>query len=88
MRWSRAGFPRHTLHTFRENFYAQVIDANCGAYCGRCYPKGALYLDVVVPRATPLTFGEKKLSFVDKSDQEMRERKFDLSRGGFLNPVP
>ena len=45
-------------------------------------------MDVVVPRATPLTFGEKNVSFIDKSDQEIRERKFDLSRGGFLSPVP
>ena len=83
--WKRSGWPNRNrvLYTIHEDLYGQIIDANCGLYCGVCEPEGPLYLDVVVPYANILNFGEKRLSFIDNSDQEIRERKFDLSRGGF-----
>lgn len=82
--WKRLAWPSRdkTLYTIHEDLYAQIVDANCGAYCGMCEPEGPLYLDVVVPHANFLEFGEKNLSFIDNSDQEIWERKFDLSRGG------
>ncbi|CAB4034681.1 venom prothrombin activator pseutarin-C non-catalytic subunit-like, partial [Paramuricea clavata] len=79
--WGRGAWPAEhkKLYTIHEDLYAQVIDANCGAYCGSCYPNGPLYLEVVVPHAHLSHFGKKILSLIDTSDQGKSKRNLDLS---------
>ena len=82
MGWSAS---HRLLYTIHKDLYSQVIDGNCGAWCGDCFPDGPLYLEVVVTHTHFPHFGEKNLSSVDTSDQGKNKRISDLSKGEFCS---
>ena len=83
--WNKVAWPAEyaTLYTMHEDFYAQIIDANCGSFCGSCIPEGSLSLEVAVSLPSSF-FGAKNLSIIDNSDGGRQKRNLALSEGRSL----
>ena len=83
--WRVQSYPSHhrAISTIHEDFYRQIVDANCGGWCGGCQPDGRLYLQAVVPNDLKYIhyFGKTNLSLVDTSDNVRSIRNLKLSEG-------
>ena len=85
VKWVKGGWQAKHNNVFKveKGFFGQLVEGNCGSFCGLCYSYGLMFVDLIVPRDVKnwKYFGEQNRSLMESTDGGWKNRIFKLSSG-------